>query len=183
MLGKKKYSNTNNSKIITFIGMMGTGKSKFGRLIAKNYNFTFYDIDLLIEKKFNNTIKALFQKNGENFFRQAEENTIKELIFAISQLNQSSVISLGGGGFDNVNTRKLLLKKSHVIWLNSPIETLVKRVGDGSKRPMIKGDVKKSISELLKKRIKYYSLCHDQLDTDRLNQNQIIEKIIKIISK
>ena len=51
MLEKKKYSNTNNSKIITFIGMMGTGKSKFGRLIAKNYNFTFYDIDLLIEKK------------------------------------------------------------------------------------------------------------------------------------
>ena len=183
MLGKKKYSNTNNSKIITFIGMMGTGKSKFGRLIAKNYNLTFYDVDLLIEKKFNNTIKALFQKNGESFFRQVEENTIKELIFSISQLNQSSVISLGGGGFDSVNTRELLLKKSHVIWLNSPIEALVKRVGDGSKRPMIKGDVKKSISELLKKRIKYYSLCHDQLDTDRLNQNQIIEKIIKIISK
>ncbi len=68
MLEKKKYSNTNNNKIITFIGMMGTGKSKFGRLIAKNYNFTFYDIDLLIEKKFNNTIKTLFQKNGEHFF-------------------------------------------------------------------------------------------------------------------
>ncbi len=183
MLEKKKYSNTNNSKIITFIGMMGTGKSKFGRIIAKTYNFNFYDIDLLIEKKFNNTIKNLFQKKGENFFRQAEENSIKELIFDISQLKQSAVISLGGGGFDNVNTRKLLLKNSHVIWLNSPIETLVKRVGDGSKRPMIRGDVKKSISVLLKKRIKYYSLCHDQLDTDKLNQNQIIEKIIKIISK
>ena len=183
MLGKKKYSNTNNSKIITFIGMMGTGKSKFGRLIAKNYNFTFYDIDLLIEKKFNNTIKTLFQKNGEHFFRQAEENIIKELIFTISHVNQSSVRSLGGGAFDNMNTRKLLLKKSHVIWLTSPIETLVKRVGDGSKRPMIKGDVKKSISELLKKRIEYYSLCHDRLNTNKLNQNQIIEKIIKIISK
>ena len=182
MLKKKNYSDINNSKIITFIGMMGTGKSKFGRLIATNYNFTFYDIDLLIEKKFNNTIAALFQENGEIFFRRAEENIVKELIFAISQLNQSSVISLGGGAFDNVNTRKLLLKKSHVIWLNSPVETLVKRVGDGSKRPMIKGDVKKSISELLKKRIKYYSLCHDQLNTDRLNQNQIIEKITKIIS-
>ena len=47
---------------------------------------------------------------------------------------------------------------------------------------MIKGDVKKSISELLKKRIKYYSLSHDQLNTNKLNQNQIIEKITKIIS-
>ena len=124
----------------------------------------------------------LLHNGGEIFFRRAEENTIKELIFSISQLNQSSVISLGGGGFDNVNTRKLLLKKSHVIWLNSPVESLVKRVGDGSRRPMIKGDVKKSISELLKKRIKYYSLCHDQLNTNKLNQSQIIEKIKKIIS-
>ena len=135
----------------------------------------------MIEKKFNNTIKSLFQENGQKFFRQAEESIIKELIFTISQSNQSSVISLGGGAFDNVNTRTLLLKKSHVIWLNTPIETLVNRVGDGSKRPMLKGDVKKSISGLLKKRTKYYSLCHDQLNTDKLNQKQIIEKIKKII--
>ncbi len=184
MLNGKKINhfNTYNSKIITFIGMMGTGKSKFGRLIAKKFNFTFYDIDLLIEKKFNNTINNLFQENGEKFFRHAEENIIKELICTIAQSKQSSVVSLGGGAFDNVNTRSLLLKKSHIIWLNTPIETLVNRVGDGSKRPMIRGDVKKSISELLKKRIKYYSLCHDQLNTDKLNQNQIIEKIVKIIS-
>ena len=76
----------------------------------------------------------------------------------------------------------MLLDNTNVIWLNTPINTLVQRVGDGSKRPMIKGDVNKSISELLKKRIKYYSLCHDQLNTNKLNQNQIIEKITKIIS-
>ena len=56
MVKEKKidHSNIHSKKIITFIGMMGTGKSKFGRLIAKNFNFTFYDIDLLIEK--NSTI-------------------------------------------------------------------------------------------------------------------------------
>ena len=184
MLKEKKnnYLNINSNKIITFIGMMGTGKSKFGRLTAKNFNSTFYDIDLLIEKKLNNTIKTFFRESGEKVFRQTEESIIKELIFTISETNRSSVISLGGGAFDNLNTRTLLLKSSHVIWLNTPIETLVNRVGDGSKRPMIKGDVNKSISELLKKRIKYYSLCHDQLNTNKLNQNQIIEKITEIIS-
>ena len=184
MLKKKNINLTsiNNYKIITFIGMMGTGKSKFGRLIAKNLSFNFYDIDLLIEQKFNNTIKSIFEKKGEKFFRQAEENIIEELIFTISHTNKSSVISLGGGAFDNVNTRTLLLKNSHVIWLNTPIEKLINRVGDGSKRPMIGGNVNKSISELLKKRIKYYSLCHDQLNTNDLNQNQIIEKITRIIS-
>ena len=184
MLKKNKINlkSINNNKIITFIGMMGTGKSKFGRLIAKNLSFNFYDIDLLIEQKFNNTIKTIFEEKGEKFFRQAEENIIKELIYTLSYANKSSVISLGGGAFDNVNTRTLLLKNSHVIWLNSPVEKLINRVGDGSKRPMIRGDVNKSISELLKKRIKYYSLCHDQLNTNKLNQNQIIEKITEIIS-
>ena len=184
MLKKNKINlkSINNNKIITFIGMMGTGKSKFGRLIAKNLSFNFYDIDLLIEQKFNNTIKTIFEEKGEKFFRQAEENIIKELILIISHANKSSIISLGGGAFDNVNTRTILLKKSHVIWLNTPVEKLINRVGDGSKRPMIRGDVNKSISELLKKRIKYYSLCHDQLNTNKLNQNQIIEKITEIIS-
>ena len=184
MLKKNKidFTSINNSKIITFIGMMGTGKSKFGRLIARSLNFDFYDIDLLIEQKFNNTIKTIFEEKGEKIFRQAEENTIAKLIFTISHSDKSSVISLGGGAFDNINTRTLLLKRSHVIWLNTPIEILVDRVGDGSKRPMIKGNVNKSVSELLKKRIKYYSLCHDQLNTNKLNQKQIIEKITKIIS-
>ncbi len=184
MLKKKKINLTsiNNSKIITFIGMMGTGKSKFGRLIAKNLNFNFYDIDLLIEQKFNNTIKTIFEEKGEKFFRKSEKDIIEKLIFKLTHSNKNSIISLGGGAFDNINTRTLLLKKSHVIWLNTPIEKIISRVGDGSKRPMIRGNVNKSISELLKKRIKYYSLCHDQLNTDKLNQNQIIEKIIKIIS-
>ena len=115
-------------------------------------------------------------------YKRQEEDIIEELIFTILQANKSSVISLGGGAFDNVNTRTILLKKSHVIWLNTPVEILINRVGDGSKRPMIRGDVNKSISELLKKRIKHYSLCHDQLNTNKLNQNQIIEKITKIIS-
>ena len=63
MLKKNKINlkSINNNKIITFIGMMGTGKSKFIRLIAKNLSFNFYDIDLLIEQKFNNTIKTIFE--------------------------------------------------------------------------------------------------------------------------
>ena len=184
MLKKKKINLTsiNNSKIITFIGMMGTGKSKFGRLTAKNLNFNFYDIDLLIEQKFNNTIKTIFEEKGEKFFRKSEKDIIEKLILKLTHSNKSSIISLGGGAFDNINTRTLLLEKSHVIWLSTPVEVIVNRVGDGSKRPMIKGDVKKSISELLKKRIKFYSLCHHKLNTDKLNQNQIIEKIIKMIS-
>ena len=168
---------------ITLIGMMGTGKSKFGRLVANNLNFNFYDIDLLIEKKFKTTIKSLFQKYGELFFRDVEKQTIKKLIFKINKNNEKVIISIGGGGFDDTETRKLLLNNTSVIWLNTPLDILVQRVGDGLKRPMIRGNTRDAIEKLLKKREKFYCLCHHQLDTNKLSQNQITEKIINLIAR
>ena len=167
---------------ITLVGMMGTGKSKFGRLVANNLNFNFYDIDSLIEKKFKTTINLIFQKYGELFFREVEKETIKNLIFKINKNSEKVIISLGGGGFDNSETRQLLLNNTFVIWLNTPLNILVQRVGNGSKRPMIKGNTKDAIEKLLKKREKFYHLCHYQFNTNKLSQNQITEKIINLIS-
>jgi len=167
---------------VTLIGMMGTGKSKFGRLVANILKFSFYDIDHLIEKKFKMTIKELFQKHGELFFRQIEKKTIKDLILKINKNNEKVIISLGGGGFDNKDTRKLLLKNTNVIWLNTPINVLVERVGNGYKRPMIKGNTRDSIVQLLEKRTKFYSLCHNEVNTNGLSQNQVTEKLINLIS-
>ena len=167
---------------VTLIGMMGTGKSKFGRQIAKILRFNFYDVDHMIEKDFKMTIKELFQKHGEVFFRKIEKKTISNLILKINKNNEKVIISLGGGGFDNEETRDLLLNNTNVIWLNTPVNVLVQRVGDGSKRPMIKGKTRVSLLRLLRIRTKYYSLCHNQINTDKLNQNQIIEKLINLIS-
>jgi len=167
---------------VTLIGMMGTGKSKFGRQIANILKFNFYDIDHMIEKEFKMTIKELFQKYGEIFFRKIEKKTIKNLISEINNNKEKVIISLGGGGFDNEETRELLLGNTNVIWLNTPVDVLVQRIGDGSKRPMIKGETRESIIQLLNIRKKYYSLCHNQINTDKLNQNQVTEQLINLIS-
>ena len=169
-------------KKITLIGMMGTGKSKFGRQIANILKYNFYDIDLMIEKEFKITIKKIFQKHGEGFFREIEKKTIRDLILKINKNKEKVIISLGGGGFDDKEIRDLLLSNTNVIWLNTPVDVLVQRVGDGSKRPMIKGKTRDSILQLLKIRTRYYSLCHNQINTDKLNQNQITEKLINLIS-
>ena len=167
---------------VTLIGMMGTGKSKFGRQIANILKFNFYDVDHMIENEFNTTIKDLFQDHGEIYFRRIEKKTINDLILKINNNKEKVIISLGGGGFDDDETRELLLKNTNVIWLNTPLDILVQRVGSGSKRPMIKGKTRESIMQLLKVRTKYYSLCHNQINTDKLNQNQVTEKLINIIS-
>ena len=167
---------------VTLIGMMGTGKSKFGRKIANILKFNFYDVDHIIEQEFKMTIKELFQKHGEVFFRKIEEKTIRNLILKINKSKEKVIISLGGGGFDSEETRELLLNYTKVIWLKTPVDVLVQRVGDGSKRPMIKGETRDTIIQLLKIRTKYYSLSHNQIDTNKLNQNQVTEKLINLIS-
>ena len=103
------------------------------------------------------SIKEFFKKHGEFFFRKIEQKTISNLIFTINKNKEKAIISLGGGGFDNEETRELLLNNTNVIWLNTPVDVLVQRVGDGSKRPMIKGKTREAIIQLLKTRTKYYS--------------------------
>ena len=171
-----------HAQLTTIIGMMGAGKSKLGYIVSKSLNVNFYDIDDLIEKELNTSIKELFKSHGEAYFRRVEEAKIEIVIKNAVKKNEKAIISIGGGAFDNQYSRELLLKNTKVIWLNVPTDILIKRIGDGSKRPMIKGNVEKSITEILSKRVKYYSLSHHQLNAYNLTQKQITEKIIQFIS-
>ena len=171
-----------HAQLTTIIGMMGAGKSKLGYIVSKSLNVNFYDIDDLIEKDLNTSIKELFKSRGEAYFRRVEEAKIKIVINNAISRNEKAIVSIGGGAFDNQHSRELLLKNTKVIWLNVPTDILIKRIGDGSKRPMIKGNIEKSITEILSKRIKYYTLSHHQLNAYNLTQKQITKKMIQFIS-
>ena len=171
-----------HAQLTTIIGMMGAGKSKLGYIVSKSLNVNFYDIDDLIEKDLNTSIKELFKSHGEAYFRRVEEAKIKIVINNAISRNEKAIVSIGGGAFDNQHSRELLLKNTKVIWLNVPTDILIKRIGDGSKRPMIKGNVEKSITEILSKRVKYYSLSHHQLNAYNLTEKQITKKMIQFIS-
>ena len=180
MLKSMNISIKHEYNLITLIGMMGTGKTKFGNLVANKLDYNFYDSDAIIEKKFSLTIRDIFTIHGENFFREVEKEHIRNTIEQSKKKNEKAIISIGGGGFNNPDTRSLLLKNTQVIWLDTSINTLIKRVGDASKRPMIQGDIKISLNTILKNRTKYYLLAHYKLDTNTLSTKQIIDKIIEI---
>ena len=82
------------NKNIVLIGMMGSGKSTIGYLLSKNINFNFLDVDKHIEKETNLKIHDIFQKKGENYFRDIEEKITLKLL-----KSKGKVIALGGGGF------------------------------------------------------------------------------------
>ncbi len=67
-------------KNLVLIGMMGSGKSTIGRIIAKTTKLKFYDVDKIIENENNSQISEIFKKKGEDYFREIEEKTSVKIL-------------------------------------------------------------------------------------------------------
>jgi len=164
-----------SKKNIVLIGMMGSGKSSIGKLLSKQLNLDFIDIDNKIEKSENCTISDIFIKKGENYFREIE----KKISINCLEL-ENKIISLGGGGFINESIRKQCFKNCSTIWLNWKNETLMRRINNSKKRPLAMKLNSFEIKKLILKRSKIYNLSDYKINCDKLDKNQIVKKIVKI---
>jgi len=165
----------NSKKNLVFLGMMGSGKSSIGFLVAKKLNLKFIDIDNIIEKEVGMKIADIFKDKGENYFRILEEkNTLKVLNF------NNNVISLGGGAFMNNKIRKKVLSNNFSFWLNWNTETLLGRIKKNKKRPIAFNSSDTELISLIKDRSKIYSKAQIKINCNNLTKSEIIEKILKI---
>ena len=160
---------------LVFLGMMGSGKSSIGSLVAKKLKLNFIDIDNEIEKNLNTTIKKIFEIKGEDYFRKIEEQTtLKKLKLS------SSVISLGGGAFTNNNIRKEIIKNHLSFWLNWKDEILLSRIKNSKKRPLAINTTNTELINLIKERSNIYSKALYEIKCDNLTKSEIVNKIIEI---
>ena len=160
---------------IVFLGMMGSGKTSIGTLVAKKLKLNFIDIDKEIEKQIGNTIKKIFENKGESYFRKVEETvTLKYLKL------DSVIISLGGGGFVNKNIRKEVLKKHTSFWLSWKNEILLDRIKNSKKRLLAFNSSDNELINLIKRRSSIYSKALFEIKCDNLSKNEIVKKILKI---
>ena len=160
---------------LVFLGMMGSGKSSIGLMVAKKLKLNFTDIDNEIEKELGKKITDIFEEYGEDFFRKIEEKiTLKKL-----KLN-SSVISLGGGAFMNRNIRKEVLKNHLSFWLNWNNKILLDRIKNSKKRPLVINLQDNDIINLIQKRSNIYAKALFEIKCDNLSKNEVVNKIIKI---
>ena len=161
-------------KNLVLLGMMGVGKTRIGKYVARRLKINFFDIDKLIEKKNEMKITKIFKTKGETYFRKEEE------FVTIKYLNKKeSIISLGGGGFINDKIRKKVLSECISVWLNVNLETIYTRLKNSKKRPLIYKNNQNNISKIFMERKKIYSLANHEINCDHLNLNQISNRIIK----
>jgi shikimate kinase len=167
--------NINNKLNISLCGMMGSGKSAIGKILANKLNYNFIDVDKIIEIEAKKTIKEIFEEDGEEYFRDLEEKiTIKTLE------NKETIVSLGGGAMINKNIRNFVKKNSYNIYLKVDVDILTKRLENSRIRPLIyKKDLKTELINLINKRKKFYQ----KADLIIQNEKNIIETTKNIIKK
>jgi len=173
----KGDSRRRNSWMNNFIliGFMGSGKTEVGKRLAKRLGYTFMDTDLLIEEKTGKSISDIFSKDGELFFRDIE--TL--ILTGLSGINEH-VISTGGGIVTKKENILLLKKTGFIIWLKASPETILKRVGSETHRPLLKVDNPlEKIKKLMSQREQSYSEADLTIDTDGLEVEDIVNNIIR----
>jgi len=163
------------NKNLVLVGMMGSGKSSIGKIVAKKLEFEFIDTDSKIEETEKKTISDIFNKDGEKYFRNIEEDiSLKSLKL------KNKVIALGGGGYINPSIRKYTLNKCISVWLDWENETLINRIQNSKKRPLAMKLNSLELQKLIIKRSSIYNLSDYKINCDKLDKKKIVEKIIKL---
>ena len=122
------------TKPIVLVGLPGAGKTTVGRALARRLGIVFRDSDVEIEERTGLKIADYFRSHGEPAFRVLEREVIADQI-----LRGSRVIALGGGAFQDPQTRALALDKALTVWIDLPREVLLQRLGKSNKRPLFLG--------------------------------------------
>ncbi len=142
---------------IVLIGFMGTGKSTVGQILADHLGRRFVDLDAQLEREQRTTIAEIFRSQGENVFRQLEQ----EMIAKYSGEGER-VLSCGGGAVLRKDNVDLLRSSGCLVLLEADPDTIYKRVRRSQERPLLNGDMTpRAIGERLAERAEAYSKAAD----------------------
>jgi len=162
---------------IVLTGFMGTGKTAVGRRLAEQMRVPFVDVDASIEKEANRSIRAIFETDGEAYFRKLES----EVIVRLSALDKT-VISTGGGALLDPRNREHLRKNGILICLTARVGTLLERLRGDLTRPILTGENPETrIERLLQERESVYAECETQITTDEKTISDVTQAIMKAI--
>ena len=161
-------------KNLILVGMMASGKSTIGRLLAKRLNLRFYDADFIIEKKLKMKISEIFLKKGEPTFRKLEKKITLKIM-----TKKNYILSLGGGAFLNNKIRQFAQKKGETFYLNWDSKTLINRIKKNNKRPLASNLSNNELKELIINRSKIYLEAKHIINCENMKKTEIINKIIK----
>ena len=160
---------------IVLIGFMGSGKSTIGRLIAGRLGFQFVDTDALLVQRAGMEIPEIFQREGEERFRDLETAGLESLTHL-----QRCVIATGGGVVLRERNRELLRELGFVVLLTAREEVIFERVSRNAKRPLLQTpNPRETVAALLAARQPAYAAAAQwTLDNSMLSHAETADAVV-----
>ncbi len=159
-------------KNIVLIGISGSGKTIIGRQLAQTLRREFIDLDSLIVEREGRGIAEMFEKSGEEGFRQAETRAINSVA-----RRDNAVIACGGGAVIKKENMSLLSQNGIIVFLNRSVENILKRV-DLKDRPLLRQEPGK-LYAIYRERLPLYEKYAD-LQVSLEHREEVLRQLIHI---
>lgn len=158
---------------IALTGFMAAGKTVVSRRLARKLQWTFVDLDRVVENNQGLTIETIFSLQGEASFRTAEKRALEQVL-----KHDEQVIALGGGAIVDPENLKLVKENGLLVWLKVSSRVVLERTKHKDNRPLLKGDNKlKRIEELAAQRESIYAKADIAVDTNDRPVDDVVDEI------
>ncbi len=163
---------------VVLVGTMGAGKTTVGRRLAEQWGVSFRDSDADVEAAEGRSVADIFVDSGEAHFRGLERDAVREAL-----ASHDGVLALGGGSVLDPATRELLAGH-RVVFLRVGLSDAADRVGLGVSRPLLLGNVRGRIKQLIDERTPVYeSVATLVVDTDGIGVDEVVRAVQEAVQE
>ncbi len=168
---------------IVLVGYMASGKTSVGKLLAKELEHKFIDLDEYIEVQQEQSIKTIFSEKGEIYFRKVEHKMLKKVL----DENDSMILSTGGGTPCYAGNMDVILKNSeHSIYLQLTVPELVERIRrEKEQRPLVQKIADEELPEFIGKHLferrQFYSQAMHIIDCNDKPLEAVVSAIKELL--
>jgi len=164
---------------IVLVGLMGVGKSTVGRRLARRLGLGFVDSDAAIEDAAGLSTAEVFERYGEQDFRDGERRLVARLV----DEGDLRVIATGGGAYVDPRTRELLNARAITIWLDAPVEILEERTSRRDTRAQLRDGNRKAVLErLANERRHAYEQAHIHVKSGAGAHGEVVDAILRALN-
>jgi shikimate kinase len=166
-------------KPVVLVGLMGTGKTRLGRMLATTLDLPFTDSDDEIEKAAGMSVAEIFDRFGEPYFRDGERRVVKRLLD-----DGVKIIATGGGAVMTHETADLIREKSISLWIRADLSVMLERTARNDRRPLLRnGDPEKILQELVELRYPVYGRADIAIDSHSGPVESILSQTLEKLDK
>ncbi len=165
---------------VVLVGLPGSGKTTFGRQLAKELNFPFLDLDQLIEERYHLKISEIFSIYGEGKFREWETLVLQDTL----NQDRAFILASGGGAPCFNDNMDLINSKSTSVYLDVPLPSISRRIqaSKANQRPLFQGldqgEITLKLKSLLVSREYFYNQAKIKLSGEDFSAELLLVELI-----